>query len=174
MRGGRCVDCGYSATLEALDFHHRDASTKDFALGTFGGAWKRVLAEAEKCDLLCASCHRIRHAIEDEAAKGGPVVTYRRRIKVRAVAYMGGACFGCDRTALPAIFEFHHWDPHEKEFGITQDGVPRRWEKIVAELQKCVMLCANCHREVHAGARELDEGLLGLAEPAVPYRAGAA
>ena len=132
------------------------------------------MVEAGKCDLLCASCHRIRHAIEDEAAKGGPVVTFRRRMKMRAVAYMGGTCFGCDRTGPQAIFEFHHWDPNGKDFGITQDGVPRRWDKVVAELAKCVMLCANCHREAHAGVRELDEGLLGLAEPAAPYRVAAA
>jgi len=40
---------------------------------------------------------------------------------------------------------------------------------VIAELAKCVMLCANCHREVHAGARELDAGLPGLAEDALAY-----
>jgi predicted HNH restriction endonuclease len=33
------------------------------------------------------------------------------------------------------------------------------------------MLCANCHREVHAGMRELDDALLGLAEAAGGYAA---
>jgi predicted HNH restriction endonuclease len=40
---------------------------------------------------------------------------------------------------------------------------------VAAELAKCVMLCANCHREVHAGMRVLDKGLLGLAEDALAY-----
>lgn len=86
---------------------------------------------------------------------------------------MGGTCAGCGRDGVPAIFEFHHRDATQKEFGIGQDGIPRRWEKVVAELAKCVMLCANCHREVHAGVRDLDhdEGLLGLAEDAMPYAA---
>lgn len=105
----------------------------------------------------------------DLTAKGGPVVEFRRRLKARAVHYMGSSCSGCRRVGPQAIFEFHHRDPNEKEFGITQDGIPRRWEKVVAELAKCVMLCANCHREVHAGVREIDEGLLGLAEGAGDY-----
>jgi hypothetical protein len=82
---------------------------------------------------------------------------------------MGGRCFGCDRTGPAPIYEFHHLDPAEKDFGVASDGVPRRWEVILAELRKCVMLCANCHREVHAGVREVDEGLLGLAEESAVY-----
>lgn len=54
------------------------------------------------------------------------------------------------------------------KFGISQTGVPRRWEKTVSELAKCVMLCANCHREVHLGYRDLDT-LQGLAEEPAAY-----
>ena len=168
-RGGRCVDCGYSGSASALEFHHRDAGGKDFAISAFGGSKSKLIAEAEKCDLVCANCHRLRHLIEDAAAKGGAVVEYRRSTKVRAVAFMGSTCHACGRDGPPAIFDFHHWDPKTKAFGIGQDGIPRQWAKVVAELAKCVMLCANCHREVHAGVRELDEGLLGLAEDALPY-----
>lgn len=167
--GGQCRDCGYSAAVAALDFHHRDPTSKLFEVGSFSGSRARLLIEAEKCDLLCAVCHRLRHAVEDARLKGGPVVEHRRRRKIRAVEYMGGACHACARTGPPAIFEFHHLDPDEKDFGITQDGIPRRWERIVAELAKCVMLCANCHREVHAGVREIDDGLLGLAEESAVY-----
>lgn len=53
-RGGRCLDCGYSACIAALDFHHRDPATKDFAVGGFHGATARLMTEVEKCDLLCA------------------------------------------------------------------------------------------------------------------------
>jgi hypothetical protein len=67
--------------------------------------------------------------------------------------------------------EFHHRDAREKDFGLSESGTPRRWERIVAELAQCAMLCANCHREVHAGVRTLDAGLLGLAEDALGYAA---
>ncbi|HET8567370.1 MAG TPA: hypothetical protein VFM93_00100 [Candidatus Limnocylindria bacterium] len=167
--GGRCVDCGYATTLAALEFHHRDAAQKEFALGGYSGGIERLRAEAAKCDLLCASCHRMRHAALDAGRAGGSVVEHRRRRKARAIRYMGASCETCWTTGPDAIFEFHHRDPAEKEFGVSEDGIPRSWEKVLAELAKCVMLCANCHREVHAGVRDLEPVLLGLAEPAAPY-----
>ena len=170
MRGGRCEDCAYDRLPAALEFHHRDPSTKEFGLGNFQGSWERLLAEAAKCDLLCANCHRLRHAGLDERP-GDPVVEHRRARKLRAIAYMGGCCEGCGYTGPAALFEFHHRDPKTKDFGLSEHGIPRRWEKIVVELAKCVMLCANCHREVHAGVRELGVALLGLAETAEGYAA---
>ena len=107
----------------------------------------------------------------EASGEDDPVVLFRRGIKARAVSHAGGVCRGCGRLGPNAVFEFHHRDARTKEFGIGQDGVPRSWERILAELAKCVMLCANCHREVHAGVRELDKGLLGLAEDAVHYAA---
>ena len=169
--GGRCVRCGYDASFAALDFHHRDGTQKDFAISKFQGSWSKLTAEAAKCDLLCANCHRIEHAERDALIDIGPVVRFRRNLKVRAVEFMGSSCFGCSRTGPPAIFDFHHRDAADKHFGIGQDGIPRRWEKVVAELAKCVMLCANCHREVHAGVRTLGDVQPGLAEEALEYAA---
>lgn len=169
-RGGHCLDCGYSGSVAAFEFHHRDPTTKSFALGEFSGALERLLREAEKCDLVCANCHRIRHAALWSVSLD-PVVSHRRRRKVKAVSHMGSACYACGRAGLPALFEFHHWNADEKDFAISDSGIPHRWTKVVAELAKCVMLCANCHREVHAGVRELDEGLPGLAENSPEYAA---
>ena len=168
--GGRCMDCGYAGAPAVLEFHHRDPSTKEFALGEFSGSLARLIAEASRCDLLCANCHRLRHATTDRVPTD-PVAVHRRKRKLQAIAYMGSICFGCGRDGLPALFEFHHRNAGEKDFGLSERGIPRRWEKVVAELAKCVMLCANCHREVHAGVRSLDVGQDGLAEDAVSYAA---
>jgi len=169
-RGGRCVDCGYSESATALEFHHREPASKDFAISGSSASRQRVWSEAAKCDLVCANCHRARHAAA-RSAGGRPGVESRRRTKQRAVVLLGGRCQGCDQVVPVAAFEFHHREAGTKEFAISADGVPRRWERIVAELEKCVLLCANCHREVHAGVRELPGGgLLGLAERAAPYR----
>lgn len=147
-RGGRCEDCGYNLSVAALEFHHRDPATKEFTLGTFNGSWDRLVAEAAKCDLLCANCHRRRHNYQGSAIAQAK--------KARAIALMGAACAGCSSVVPDSLFEFHHWDPREKDFGISRDGFARRWEAIAAELLKCVMLCANCHRELHAGVRALE------------------
>jgi hypothetical protein len=147
-RGGRCEDCGYQLSVAALEFHHRDPTTKEFTLGSFNGSWERLVAEAAKCDLLCANCHRRRHKYEGSADA--------QVKKARAIAVMGGVCTGCSSVVPDSLFEFHHWDPREKDFGISRDGLARTWEAIAAELLKCVMLCANCHRELHAGVRALE------------------
>jgi hypothetical protein len=60
-RGGKCERCGYDKYIGALEFHHRDPSQKDpNALKNRG--LKALLKEIEKCDLLCANCHREEHA----------------------------------------------------------------------------------------------------------------
>jgi hypothetical protein len=167
--GGRCVDCGYAFCADALDFHHRDPSTKKFRLGQFNGSRARLRAEAEKCDLICANCHAIRH-LADSREGSAVQVELRRRTKARAVVWFGGSCAGC-RSSYPAgVFQFHHLDPSQKNFAISMDGFNRSWEKTLVELVKCAMLCANCHREVHAGVRVLDPSRaasLSLAERAV-------
>ena len=169
-RGGRCIDCGYSGSTTALEFHHRDPASKEFAISRASASIARVWSEAAKCDLVCANCHRARHAAA-RGAGGGPVVEARRRTKQRAVELFGGRCAGCGRLVPVAAFEFHHREAGTKEFAISADGIPRRWERIVAELGKCVLLCANCHREVHAGARVLPgDALPGLAERPGRYR----
>ena len=61
LKGGKCERCGYNRCLAALDFHHRDRSTKKFSLS--GGNltnrdWANITAELAKCNLLCSNCHR--------------------------------------------------------------------------------------------------------------------
>ena len=80
----------------------------------------------------------------------------RRETKLRAIAAFGGECGTCGYAFAPAAMEFHHPDPSKKEFAISVDGIYRTWEKVQKELESCVMLCANCHAEVHAGVRVLD------------------
>ena len=77
-------------------------------------------------------------------------VTKRRKLlKIKAVEYMGGVCSECKEEHLPCVFEFHHLNPKEKDFAISASGNTRSWDSIVTELEKCVMLCANCHRIAH-------------------------
>lgn len=77
-------------------------------------------------------------------------VTKRRKaIKQKAVEYKGGSCAHCANSYPVAVFEFHHTDPTEKDFAISGGGMCRSWEAIQAELDKCIMLYANCHRIEH-------------------------
>ncbi len=75
----------------------------------------------------------------------------RRRKKVRqmAIDFKGGRCQICGYSRCPEALEFHHLESSEKDFGISDKGYTRSWEKIKAELDKCLLVCANCHREIH-------------------------
>lgn len=76
---------------------------------------------------------------------------YQKRLalKQRAIDLLGGRCQICGYDRCPSAFEFHHTDPRTKDFSVS-DRVA--WsESLEAELKKTVLLCANCHREVHAG-----------------------
>lgn len=80
----------------------------------------------------------------------------RKELKQMAVAYKGGKCSVCGYDKCIAALGFHHIDPSEKDFGIATSGVTRSWEKLKVELDKCIIVCANCHAEVHHN-EELDK-----------------
>ena len=80
----------------------------------------------------------------------------RDLIKEKAIEYKHGKCCICGYSKCKDALEFHHIDPNTKEFGIGEKGYTRSWEKVKNELDKCVLLCSNCHREVHAGLINLD------------------
>jgi 5-methylcytosine-specific restriction endonuclease McrA len=60
--GGKCVSCGYDKYRGALEFHHRDSSEKEFALGKVRKSLDQMRAEVRKCNLLCSNCHAEHHA----------------------------------------------------------------------------------------------------------------
>lgn len=82
-----------------------------------------------------------------ECAKA-KVVSWRRRQKLKAIEYKGGCCEVCGYNKCPAALSFHHKDPSEKDFGISS-GKIRGWDKIKIELDKCMLVCNNCHAEIH-------------------------
>ena len=56
-----CARCGYNKCAGAMDFHHREGEDKLGNVGSMKDGLKRLLAEIEKCDVLCANCHREEH-----------------------------------------------------------------------------------------------------------------
>ena len=80
----------------------------------------------------------------------------RKKLKQLSVEYKGGKCILCGYDKCVAALEFHHVNPNEKLFGLSTKGLTRSWEKIKTELDKTVLLCANCHREVESGIVEIN------------------
>ena len=77
------------------------------------------------------------------------VIKRRKNIKTKSIEYKGGCCEVCGYDKCKEALHFHHINPDDKEFGIAANGLTRGWEKVKKELDKCIMVCANCHAEEH-------------------------
>jgi len=78
----------------------------------------------------------------------GRLIAKKRQIKQKAVKYKGGRCEICGYRRSLRSLHFHHKDPQKKEFAISRMTKISE-SKLKAELDKCVLLCGNCHGEVH-------------------------
>ena len=88
------------------------------------------------------------------------VKRWRRKIKVNIVISMGGCCNECGYSKCTDALELHHLNPEEKEFGFGKVRAnPKKAEFLIPELKKCIMLCSNCHREVHSSILDVEDGL---------------
>jgi 5-methylcytosine-specific restriction endonuclease McrA len=78
--------------------------------------------------------------------------TRRYEFKKKAVEHLGGKCTRCGYSSHLAALEFHHI-ADDKDFTIGK-RLNSSWEKIVKELDKCILLCSNCHRIEHSKYEE--------------------
>lgn len=73
---------------------------------------------------------------------------YSQSKKLLAIEYMGGKCVDCEQAYHPSVYDFHHIGG--KDMNPSQ-ALKGSFESAKAELDKCVLLCANCHRVRHFG-----------------------
>lgn len=90
----------------------------------------------------CKDCHNKKRGV------------YNRTNKELALEYKGNKCQCCGYDKCIAALEFHHLDPSAKDpnFVRMKNG---QFEKMKPELDKCILVCSNCHREIHAGLLNL-------------------
>jgi len=81
------------------------------------------------------------------------VAKRRKALKEWAVAYKGGKCVLCGYDRCLEALSFHHLGG--KDFGLAYKGYTKSWEKVREELDKCILVCQNCHMEIHAGLHEV-------------------
>lgn len=78
----------------------------------------------------------------------------QRKFKAKCIEYKGGKCEICGYNKFQGALEFHHRDPTQKDFQLSK---AKSWtfnERVKNELDKCQILCSNCHKELH---NELDK-----------------
>ena len=128
--------------------HHNRLSPKRHLTKMCKTCSKPIRTSRTFCSVAC-------YPKKDRKIKDGyeRIRSFRTRMKQQAVDYMGGKCSSCGYDRCIQALEFHHLDADKKDFNIS--GKIRSWVALEEELKKCVMLCANCHREVHAGLRRV-------------------
>ena len=102
----------------------------------------------------CKSCEKARDKIHYQESK-------ERRDTIRETAFLqksnnlgavdaalAKGCCKCGETR-PYVLDFHHRDPSKKVNTINHMIKSSSYEKVLEELEKCDVLCANCHREFH-------------------------
>ena len=77
------------------------------------------------------------------------------KFKSLCVEYKGGSCIVCGYNKYFGALDFHHVNPKEKEFRISAYKLNSISEEIKKELDKCILVCSNCHREIHGGVAEV-------------------
>lgn len=80
----------------------------------------------------------------------------RKTKKLQAVEYLGGKCSKCSYNKCLSALEFHHPKGRKKE----QINMGWNWERIKNAIMECILVCSNCHREIHAGVPK--SGLTGV------------
>lgn len=102
------------------------------------------------CSASCRSLYRYENDIKYQQRNTYVEQTIRsKERKLKAIKLKGGCCSKCDQKH-PAALCFHHVDPSVKSFNVDSRVFGNtKWEKIEKELDKCVLLCLNCHQILH-------------------------
>jgi hypothetical protein len=158
LRDVPCADCGRRFAPHQMDFDHREPSQKSFWLCSGRAALKnrdQILAEAAKCDVVCVNCHRLRSRKRHREwlASRVPAVSpriedQRRRWRHRADLLdqlRSVPCADCGGRFAQCSMDFDHRDPTTKFKGVTR-MIFGSIERMLAEAEKCDIVCANCHR----------------------------
>lgn len=153
MAARACADCGERDAV-VLEFDHREAKAADVAdLAAAGRGLDVLAAEMAKCDVVCASCHRRRTARRADWIRAdrrwrdrlaGREPALRRALELVYGHLEEHGCVDCGCGEL-ALLDFDHLDG--KRFTVPRAawlGVPH--EELVAEIARCAVRCANCHR----------------------------
>lgn len=100
--------------------------------------------------VYCRECkeNKKKLARKQKAAKNSAkVVQWRRNAKQKLVELRGGKCEICGYCKCLRALQFHHKNPAEKKFALSQANT-KRFALMLAEVEKCILLCANCHAEI--------------------------
>lgn len=141
LKSSPCHGCRGTFPSWCMDFDHVRGE-KSRGIGRMvGGSTTTILAEVAKCDLVCACCHRVRTS----ARKAGQDVAPRRKLFLERINKLKARpCQDCGQFFPPEAMDFDHVRG-EKIIRVSS-MTTWAWERVLQEVGKCDLVCANCHR----------------------------
>jgi hypothetical protein len=73
----------------------------------------------------------------------------KQQVLAKVTGLIGKSCWFCGYNKTWRNLCFHHLDPQEKRFELTTRELMLKWDRILTEMKKCVLVCCNCHGEIH-------------------------
>ncbi len=140
--------CGEDNII-VLDCHHINQCEKQYEISTMirqGRNWEDIQLELDKCIVLCANCHILLHKSQ-LSQSNKTIYLYKHSGGVKAVNEVleNAICVDCGYNNINAL-EFDHRDPTTKLFCI-RNGFGHGYEKTIQEINKCDIVCRNCHKK---------------------------
>lgn len=144
----RCVDC-----LKVYAAKYRKRPEVKLAMLEYSREYRSIPLNRER---LNERTRKWRKSPKAKTQRNLARRAWAAREKQKAIEYKGGKCALCSYSKCAAALDFHHRNPKEKD-GYGTGALKQHWrfERNKKELDKCVLLCVRCHREVHAGAVKL-------------------
>jgi len=149
-KGGKCEICGEKDFFK-LCFHHKNPEEKEYRISKLikDACWPSVVKEIDKCQLLCNNCH-----IELHTSLYKEQCNFDRNKRV-FLEFRGMICETCGYEKCSNVLHFHHQNEEDKNLNISKirktfKNILELTKEVEEELNKCVILCSNCHALEHA------------------------
>lgn len=117
-----------------------------------------IVPDTNHVDGLCDCCKRELPNFRRKLCSTCSVNKRRLKLRQLALEYKGGKCCICGYHTTYYALQFHHLDPDTKKFAVS-DKPTGSWIKLKRELDKCILVCSNCHAEIHAGLLRIDNSV---------------
>lgn len=101
-----------------------------------------------KTRVYCYKCNGDSTRRDNETRKYQKTVL-RSSMKLQAIKMLGGKCIKCGYDKYIDALEFHYENPKEKDFKLGS-GNTTSWDEYKIETLKCILVCLNCHKEIHS------------------------
>jgi len=158
LLGGKCEKCGEDRFFR-LSFHHT-SDDKEYNINELKGyRWEIIEKEIKKCNLLCRNCHSELHHLNTDDTD------YKKNKKLYLKYKNMDSCEECGYNKCNESLTFHHRDDKKIKMSKCRNGkLNRIKESIIEELNKCKILCQNCHMEKHSNLDFFNENIDSIIE----------